>query len=179
VPPPLVYVASPLGFTEAGRRYNDDVLLPALRAHGLEPLDPWAGGGAIVAAAALADPDARRRALARANAEVAAANAAAIEACAAVLAVLDGPDVDSGTAAEIGYASALGRPVVGWRSDLRRSGDNEAAPVNLQVQWFLERTGGSITTDLAEALVLVATLVAASTHTTSRPDGATVRSGTR
>ena len=59
---------------------------------------------------------------------------------------------------EIGYASALGRPVVGWRSDLRRSGDNEAAPVNLQVQWFLERTGGSITTDLAEAMVLVVTL---------------------
>jgi hypothetical protein len=63
VHPPLVYVASPLGFTEAGRRYNDDVLLPALRASGLEPLDPWAGGGAIVAAAALADPDARRQAL--------------------------------------------------------------------------------------------------------------------
>ena len=40
--PRKIYVASPLGFTEAGRLYSNTVLLPAVRAAGFEPLDPWA-----------------------------------------------------------------------------------------------------------------------------------------
>lgn len=36
-----------------------------------------------------------------------------------VVAVLDGVDVDSGTAWEIGYAYAKGKPVVGLRTDFR------------------------------------------------------------
>lgn len=36
-----------------------------------------------------------------------------------VVAVLDGADVDSGTAWEIGYAYAKGKPVVGLRTDFR------------------------------------------------------------
>ena len=35
----------------------------------------------------------------------------------AVVAVLDGADVDSGTAAEIGYAFARGKLIVGYRGD--------------------------------------------------------------
>ena len=61
-----------------------------------------------------------------------------------MVAVLDGPDVDSGTAAEIGFASALGKPIVGYRSDLRLSGDNEGTTVNLQVEYFVRKTGGTI-----------------------------------
>ena len=34
-----------------------------------------------------------------------------------VVAVLDGVDVDSGTAWEIGYAYAKGKPVIGLRTD--------------------------------------------------------------
>jgi nucleoside 2-deoxyribosyltransferase len=37
-----------------------------------------------------------------------------------VVAVLDGPDVDSGVAFEMGYAHALGVPVVGLRTDFRQ-----------------------------------------------------------
>jgi nucleoside 2-deoxyribosyltransferase len=77
-----------------------------------------------------------------------------------VFAVLDGPDVDSGTAAEIGYAAALGRPVVGWRSDIRTAGDNEAALVNLQIEWFIEESGGRVVTrldDAVQALVHITT----------------------
>ena len=40
-----------------------------------------------------------------------------------VVAVLDGPDVDSGTAFEVGYARALGLPVIGMRTDFRESQD--------------------------------------------------------
>ncbi len=36
-----------------------------------------------------------------------------------VVAVLDGVDVDSGTAWEIGYAYAKGKPIVGLRTDFR------------------------------------------------------------
>lgn len=36
-----------------------------------------------------------------------------------ILANLDGPDVDSGTAWEVGYALGLGKPVVAYRTDFR------------------------------------------------------------
>jgi nucleoside 2-deoxyribosyltransferase len=147
-----VYAAGPLGFSAATRPFHDEVLVPALRARGFEVLDPWAGGAAIEAALAVPDPAARLEALRSANASVAEANASMIASCDAVFAVLDGTDVDSGTAAEIGYACALGRPVVGWRGDLRSAGDNEGAVVNLQVQWFVERSGGRIERTLEAAL---------------------------
>ena len=47
-----------------------------------------------------------------------------------VVAVLEGEDVDSGTAVEIGYALALGRPIVGVRTDFR---GGEERGVNLMV----------------------------------------------
>jgi nucleoside 2-deoxyribosyltransferase len=155
-----VYVASPLGFTEAGRRWHDDVLLPAVRAVDLEPLDPWDHqGDPIGTALAVEDPAARRSALGAANATVAAANAEMIRIAAGMLAVLDGPDVDSGVAAEIGFAAALGRPAVGLRTDWRTAGDNEASIVNLQVEWFLASTGGTIETSLDAALDALCGLV--------------------
>ena len=40
-----------------------------------------------------------------------------------VVAVLDGPDVDSGAAFEVGYAYARGIPVIGIRTDYRKSQD--------------------------------------------------------
>ena len=49
-------------------------------------------------------------------------------------------------AAEIGYACALGKPVLGYRSDFRLSGDNEGCTVNLQVEYFIEKNGGKIVT---------------------------------
>ncbi len=36
-----------------------------------------------------------------------------------VVAILDGPDVDSGTAFEVGYACAKGKPVIGLKTDMR------------------------------------------------------------
>lgn len=43
----------------------------------------------------------------------------AIEEADIVIAVLDGPDVDSGTAFEVGYACAKGKPVIGLKTDMR------------------------------------------------------------
>lgn len=41
-----------------------------------------------------------------------------------VVAVLDGPDADSGTSWELGYAVARGIPVIGLRTDFRQHGDD-------------------------------------------------------
>lgn len=75
-----------------------------------------------------------------------------------MLALLDGPDVDSGTAAEVGYASTR-IPVVGLRTDIRPAGDNEGVTVNLQVEYFIERSGGAVYRDLAQAVDALVRLV--------------------
>ena len=154
-----VYAAGPLGFSDATRPFHDDVLVPALRGRGFEVLDPWSGGATIAAALAIDGHDERLEALRAANRVVASANEEMIRACDGVLAVLDGSDVDSGTAAEIGFAAALGRPVVGWRSDIRAAGDNAGAVVNLQVEWFVTRSGGRIERRLDAAIDALAELL--------------------
>ena len=150
-------MASPLGFTAAGRLYHDTVLLPAVRCAGFEPLDPWDLDPEIQAVFELDrnDPE-RSRLLAETNRLVGRRNAEMIRGVDGMLSVLDGNDVDSGTAAEIGYAAALRRPVIGLRDDLRLTGDNEASLVNLQVEWFIVESGGNITTSLDEALTRLA-----------------------
>ena len=75
-------------------------------------------------------------------------NACGIDNADIVVAVLDGSDVDSGTSAEIGFACAKGKRVIGYRSDFRSSGDNEGSLVNLQVEYFIASTGGAIVTSL-------------------------------
>jgi len=50
-----------------------------------------------------------------------------------VVALLDGPQVDDGTAWEIGYAHARGIPVIGIRTDFRQAGDVPGASVNAMI----------------------------------------------
>lgn len=140
-----VYIAGPQVFTPSGRVHVREEVIPALEAAGHDPVFP----------AELGDEDDLRDALSREGEDRVAAladwsaatgrrNREAIERADAVLASLDGADVDSGTAAEIGYAAALGIPVVGYRTDSRESGENEAVAVNLQVEAFIADSGGRI-----------------------------------
>lgn len=154
--PNRVYVASPLGFFEAGRRYHDAIKVE-LAAAGLEPVDPWEDPDSEVArelARIRALPDAAERdaSFAALNFGIGEKNAELIDTSDAMLAVLDGPDVDSGTASEIGYASAREKVVVGLRTDSRFSGDNEGTPINLQVRYFIERAHGEVVTTLEDAV---------------------------
>jgi nucleoside 2-deoxyribosyltransferase len=142
--PPRVYIAGPQGFTEAGLAHHQSVILPAVRAAGLEPLDPWDLPPQMQAVFDLPRGSERQELLVKTNRDVGRRNAELIRDSVGVLAVLDGNDVDSGTAAEIGYAAALNKPVVGYRTDLRVTGDNEATIVNLQVEWFIVESGGQI-----------------------------------
>ncbi|MCR5814358.1 MAG: nucleoside 2-deoxyribosyltransferase [Desulfovibrio sp.] len=59
---------------------------------------------------------------------------AAIDACDVVVALLDGTQVDDGTAWEIGYAYAKGKPIVGIRTDFRNAGDTEHGQVNAMIE---------------------------------------------
>jgi nucleoside 2-deoxyribosyltransferase len=143
MPRPRCYVASPFGFTEAGRSYYTSVFLPALSAV-VEPVDPWG----------LTDPAEIEAARARGQLRdmmltIGHRNAEAIRASDMLVAVLDGQEPDSGTAAEVGYAAALAKACYGLRSDLRQSGD-EGMQVNLQVEGFIVQSGGRIVGSLAE-----------------------------
>jgi nucleoside 2-deoxyribosyltransferase len=141
-----IYLASPLGFSEAGRHFYHGVFVPFVRDLGFEVLDPWAliHPRKVQAVQALPYGLARREAWRELNMEMGAANRAAIDRAEAMVAVLDGADVDSGTAAEIGYAFGRGKLVVGYRGDFRLSADNEGSTVNLQVEYFIRESGGSI-----------------------------------
>ncbi len=99
----LVYLAGPL-FTLAERRFNRE-LAAALESLGLTVILPQEVDHEPHAAA---DPD-----------HVFRRCVDDLDRAQAVVAVLDGPDADAGTAFECGYCYARGVPVVGLRTDLR------------------------------------------------------------
>lgn len=159
---PLVYIASPLGFSKASELYYENVLLPDIRKAGIEPLDPWADPDAereFAAARALPPGETRLAALHAINRRLGESNAQMIARADGLLAVLDGVDVDSGTAAEIGFASGQGKPIAGLRLDMRQTGDNEGTTVNLQVEYFIAASGGGIVRTLDAAVGLLTRLL--------------------
>jgi nucleoside 2-deoxyribosyltransferase len=152
-----IYMASPFGFSEAGRHFYDSVLIPLVSGLGYGVLDPWrlTDPRRIEAVQQMPYGPERRDAWKALNKQIAEANRAAIDDAQGTVAVLDGVDVDSGTAAEVGYAFARGKFIVGYRGDFRLSADNEGGIVNLQVEFFIRQSGGTIVTrveDLARAL---------------------------
>lgn len=159
-----IYLAGPLGFSEAGRYFYEREFIPTVQAVGFLVLDPWklTPQSEVDAVANMPEGPARREAWRKLDVKIAARNAAALDECDAVVAILDGVDVDSGTAAEIGYAFAKGKPILGYRGDFRLSADNEGATVNLQVEYFIRQSGGEIVTTiekLPNALKNLATVV--------------------
>ena len=147
-----IYMASPLGFSEAGRSFYTGTLIPKVKGLGYEPVDPWTltDQAKIDAVANMPYGPAKRDAWRRLDVEIGGNNSAGIDRADMVLAVLDGTDVDSGTAAEIGYAFAKGKPILGYRGDFRLSADNDGSTVNLQVEYFIRQSGGDIISSIKE-----------------------------
>ena len=58
----------------------------------------------------------------------------AIDRCNCVVALIDGTQVDDGTAWEIGYAYAKGLPIYGLRTDFRQAGDTKYNYANSMIQ---------------------------------------------
>ena len=154
-----IYLANPLGFSEAGARFLRDVLTPQLASRGIDAVNPFdLVDQAKINALHCMSPGATRTEAWRAlNMEIGKGNVAAIDLSDAVLAILDGVDVDSGTASEIGYAFARGKRIVGYRGDFRSAAENEGCTVNLQVEYFIRASGGTIVTtveDIADAFAV-------------------------
>ncbi len=131
-----VYLAAPL-FTDAERTFNLQ-LTRALEQAGhrvhLPQRDTPAGAG----------PGRTRRLF--------EANLAGLTRAGAVVAVLDGAQVDDGTAWEIGWARARGIPVYGLRTDQRVSQQPDE-PVNLMILESLRRLCTSVDELLAALAV--------------------------
>ncbi|MGC4105965.1 MAG: nucleoside 2-deoxyribosyltransferase [Thermomicrobiales bacterium] len=152
---PSIYLASPLGFAESTRAFMT-YLATELSAY-VEVINPWDDqrfADEFIALANENDWTKRTTRLAEINMELGRKNAAGIERADGLFAVLDGVDVDSGTAAEIGYAAAKGKFVAGIRTDFRLAGDNHGSLVNLQVEYFITVSGGHVVTTTDELLII-------------------------
>ena len=68
----------------------------------------------------------------------------AIGRCNCVVALLDGTQVDDGTAWELGYAHAKGIPIYGLRTDFRQAGDTKYNYVNSMIQGCLSGFARSV-----------------------------------
>jgi nucleoside 2-deoxyribosyltransferase len=123
-----VYVAGPL-FSEAERAWLDG-LAARLRAEGIECFVPHEHFGEA--------PVPTAEAIFRIDAE-------GLRSCDALVAWLDGPMVDDGTACEIGMFAQLGRPIVGITTDLRLARRRErnvaGGGMNLFVAGAIEANG--------------------------------------
>ena len=150
---PSLYFASPLGFTAAGSFFYYEKLVPLCQRAGFRVLDPWKLTDKWLIDEVVAMPfgEEQRQAWNDLSMLIGLNNHKAIDEAQILCACLDGSDVDSGTAAEIGYAFGRGLPIIGYREDIRLAGDNIGVPVNLQVNYFLKQSSGTLVTSL-EAL---------------------------
>jgi len=76
----------------------------------------------------------------------------ALEECDTVVALLDGPLVDDGTAWEIGYAYARKKRIIGIRTDIRRIGECDGACANAMIEHACERVVKGVK-ELLQALI--------------------------
>jgi len=145
-----IYIASPFGFSESGRKFYYEQLIPLLVNKGFKVIDPWllTPENEIKKIDNMDYGPEKKSAWAEMNMKIGEQNRAAIDSSDGMLAILDGVDVDSGTASEIGYAYGAGKLIVGYRSDFRLSSDNEGSKVNLQVEYFIRKSGGDIVTSI-------------------------------
>ena len=117
-----IYQAGPL-FSEADRKWHQN-LKAMLAAAGHEPI--WPGDLVSQADVARWGKDAVR--------QIMETDRAALDSCDLVLALLDGAQVDDGTAWEIGYAFARNIPIIGIRTDFRQAGETAGSRVNAMIE---------------------------------------------
>lgn len=78
-------------------------------------------------------------------------NLRALKECDIMVAMLDGPQVDDGTAWEIGCFFMQGKSVLGLRTDFRRAGETDNSRMNLMIECSCRAVTSSLE-ELAEAL---------------------------
>jgi nucleoside 2-deoxyribosyltransferase len=152
-----IYLANGLGFSSLASPAVA-AIASRLEREGIEVFEPFSASkdlGAETARLQATEKDINllKKRIRIINDEIGKRNADAIENSTIVVAILDGSfDVDSGVAAEIGYAAGKGKRVIGLRTDFRTGGDNLGSTINLQVEHFIKTSGGQIVPDV-EALI--------------------------
>jgi nucleoside 2-deoxyribosyltransferase len=127
-----IYLAGPL-FTDAERRWHQTAKAK-LTAAGLEVVWP----GELLT-------DARIKAAGQgAPSLIFKTCKDALDKCDRVVALLDGVQVDDGTAWEIGYAYAEGKPIYGIRTDTRIAGETGFSRVNGMIEGCLSGLVGTV-----------------------------------
>ncbi|MBU5636711.1 nucleoside 2-deoxyribosyltransferase [Geomonas sp. Red69] len=141
-----IYLASPLGFSRENNPYRERIKR-RLGELGCSVFDPWEQeevAQRIKEAMSVEDGAERVRAIKEAARFTGAVNAQGLKGSDLVLAVLDGTEPDSGTVAELGYGCGIGKKCYGLRTDFRDCGDFPGVPLNLQVLYFIEESGGRL-----------------------------------
>jgi nucleoside 2-deoxyribosyltransferase/predicted secreted protein len=113
-----IYLAAPL-FTEAERIFNT-VIVELLKKNLFEVYVPQDIG----------DNSYKRDGIE--HKRIFESNKKALEDADIIVAIIDGSDADSGTSWEMGYATALNKPIIALRTDFRRIGKHEL--VNLMLE---------------------------------------------
>merc|ERR1712032_829246 len=121
---PLVYLASPLGFSKSMKARVLPELVHALEAVGVDVYEPFEEN--MQSGLINKEDDAWAHRVARADAE-------AVRRCDAIFAVVNGVPPDEGVCVELGIAIALGKPTFLFRDDFRRACDSESFPCNLML----------------------------------------------
>ncbi|QWV98473.1 nucleoside 2-deoxyribosyltransferase [Geomonas nitrogeniifigens] len=141
-----IYLASPLGFSRENNPYRERIKR-RLGELGCSVFDPWEQeevAQRIKEAMSVEEGAERARAIKEAARFTGAVNAQGLKGSDLVLAVLDGTEPDSGTVAELGYGCGIGKKCYGLRTDFRDCGDFPGVPLNLQVLYFIEESGGRL-----------------------------------
>lgn len=148
------YLASPYGFTDSGREFMKHIL-PILERY-FDVLNPWdlldKTKKEVEKITSINELNKQKELLSNLSMKIAKNNEKMIRESDILIAVLDGVDVDSGVAAEIGYAYAINKLIIGYRSDFRLTGDNLGVIVNLQVEYFIRNSGGIIVRNIKELI---------------------------
>ncbi|MCA9459314.1 MAG: nucleoside 2-deoxyribosyltransferase [Nanoarchaeota archaeon] len=144
-----IYLASPLGFSEIGREYYNNIIIPKIKNLGFEILDPWKENDTLELRNALNLPISENKVkiLKEINYNIGKTNRELIDSCDILFAILDGTDVDSGTASEIAYAFAKKKLILAYRGDFRLSSENISGIVNIQVEYFIRESNGNNTSN--------------------------------
>ena len=151
---PKIYLASPYGFTESTRRFMYEEVITRIEKLDFELVNPWdiqdkkEIAKTFTSAERLTTSKARS-AFNKLWYKVGKRNQRGIDESNAVVAVLEGQELDAGVCAEVGYAFARDKRVFGYREDLRQSGEF-LGTISVQVQYFIEASTGKIAKNLNE-----------------------------
>lgn len=147
----IVYLASPLGFSESTFSFMNEFEL-VLEQLNFTVLNPWklCSADDFKEIDKIDDPKQKIEKLKELNYRIGERNEKSILESEVIFAILDGVDVDSGTASEIGYACAKGKKIYGYRNDFRQAGENLGSIVNVQIEYWIAKSGGKIFQSLDE-----------------------------